>query len=104
MVRMARTRRLDMRMHRSMGVSSEDVAVRIAVYGFIVRMHRPRAAVERHLMLAADAMLQRPRKHALDRQCYRENPDQEKAGKFMHGGKYRGLEQEPLSRSNSRFG
>ena len=61
-----------------------DVAVRIAVYGLIVRMYRRRAVPERYLMLTADAMLQRRREHALDRQCYRENPNQEKAGKFMH--------------------
>ena len=61
-----------------------DVAVRIAVYGLIVRMHRRSAVLEGHLMLAGDAMLQRPREHALDRQCYRENPDQKKAGKLMH--------------------
>jgi hypothetical protein len=73
-----------MRMHWSMGVRGVDVAVRIEVYGLIVRMHRRKALLERHLMLAADAMLQRPREHALERQCKGENPNQEKAGKSTH--------------------
>ena len=70
-----------------------DVAVRIAVYGLIVRMYGRRAVLERHLMLAADAMLQRPREHALDRQCYRDDPNQQETSEFVHLGRYRTLEQ-----------
>ena len=47
-------------------------------------------------MLAAPAMLQRPREHALGRQCYRKNPNQEKAGKFTHAASTGVLEQKRL--------
>lgn len=76
-MRIARTRLLDMRMHRCMGVRGVDVAVRIAIYGLIVRMYRRRAVLERHLMLTANAMLQRPREHALNRECECDAPEQQ---------------------------
>ena len=54
-------------------------------------------------MRTADAMLHRPREHALDGQCDRDDPKQEEAGELVHLGRYRGLEQKLLARFYSRF-
>jgi hypothetical protein len=92
-MRVARARLVNVRMQCCMRVHGMAAAMFIAVGGLVMRMRRRRAICERDLMLAAYAMLQRSREHALDGQCNRDDPEQQQSSKFVHVGRYRALEQ-----------
>ncbi len=86
-------------MRFSVRVHGMTGAVFIAVQSLIVRMRIRCAFFKRDLMLAADAMLQRSCEHALDGQCYRDDPKQQEARKIAHAGGSRIVEKQRASRA-----
>jgi hypothetical protein len=81
---MARIRLVPVLVHFCMRVHAMAIAEFIAVEGLVARLRNRSTGFEHDLMRAAEAMLQRSREHALDGQCYRDDPHQQEASEFAH--------------------
>jgi hypothetical protein len=80
----AGTRRVDVRMCSCMQVHCFTPAMSSTLDGFIVRVREGMAARDRRLMRGGRAMLQCRRIHTLERECCRDDPEQQESSEFGH--------------------